>query len=135
MMGRLAGADTASLPGPWTLAKPARQATLRLALDPTTDADLGMAEAAMDLAEVLEEFEWAHPTVPSQAVTVDLGMPPHGSDAGRDAVATLLVGALEIAAAVLRSPAGEPSTADVLMLARVAHLISSVHLRVVGRLP
>lgn len=88
----------------------------------------------MDLGELLEELEWSHPAVPTLAVAVDLGDPPDDLAAGREAVAALLVGALDVAAAALRGPVGE-TTAAVLVLARAVHLITSAHLRVAGRLP
>lgn len=128
-----AGAD--GLSGLWSLAKAAQRATLRLALDPAADPDLSMTHAGMDLGELLEELEWSHPDVPALAVAVDLGDPPGDPGACRDIIASLLVGALEVTAAVLRAPAGESSTAEILMLARVVHLLSSAHLRVAGRLP
>lgn len=124
----------AGLPGLWSLAKAAQRAALLVALDPSADADLAMTQAAMDLGELLEELEWADPAIPSLAVAVDLGDPPDDPVACREAVAALLVGALEVAAAILRGPVGR-STAHVLMLARVVHLITSAHLRVAGRLP
>ena len=68
-------------------------------------------------------------------MSVDLGDPPDDPVASRQVIASLLVGALEVTAAALRAPAGESSTSEILMLARVVHLITSAHLRVVGRLP
>jgi hypothetical protein len=128
-----AGAD--GLAGLWSLAKAAQLATLRVALDPAADPDLSMTHAAMDLGELLEELEWVHPDARAGAVAVDLGDPP-GDPAGcREVIAALLVGALEVAATVLRAPAGESSTAEILMLARLVHLLSAAHLRVTGRLP
>jgi hypothetical protein len=123
------------LSGLWSLAKAAQQATLRLALDPAADPDLSMTHAAMDLGELLEELEWSDPAIATLAVSVDLGSPPADPAVGRGAIAALLVGALEFTAAALRAPTGETSTAQILMLARVVHLLTSAHLRVVGRLP
>ena len=123
------------LSGLWSLAKAAQQATLRLALDPYADPDLSMTHAAMDLGELLEELEWSDPAVASLAVAVDMGHPPGDPEACRQAIASLLVGALQLTAAALRAPAGDSSTAEILMLARVVHLLTSAHLRVVGRLP
>ena len=123
------------LSGLWSLAKAAQQATLRLALDPAVDPDLSMTHAAMDLGELLEELEWSHPAVPTCAVAVDLGEPPVDPVACREIIAALLVGALEVTATVLRRPVGESSTAEVLMLARVVHLLTAAHLRVAGRMP
>jgi hypothetical protein len=123
------------LSGLWSLAKAAQRATLRLALDPYADPDLSMAQAAMDLGELLEELEWSDPAVVTRSVSVDLGDPPDEPVACRQVIASLLVGALELTAAALRAPAGESSTAQILMLARVVHLLTSAHLRVVGRLP
>jgi len=123
------------LSGLWSLAKAAQRATLRLALDPSADPDLSMTPAAMDLGELLEELEWFDPAVVTRSVSVDLGDPPGDPVACRQVIASLLVGALEVTAAALRAPAGESSTAQILMLARVVHLLTSAHLRVVGRLP
>ena len=124
------------LSGLWSLTKAAQQAALRLALDPAVDSDLSMTHAAMDLAEALEELEWSDPAICSVAVALDLGDPPEDSGQCREVIASLLVGALEVTAAALRAPAGEESsTAEILMLARVVHLLTSAHLRVVGRLP
>ena len=123
------------LSGLWSLAKAAQRATLRLALDPSADPDLSMTHAAMDLGELLEELEWFDPAVVTRSVSVDLGDPPGDPVACRQVIASLLVGALEVTAAALRAPAGESSTAQILMLARVVHLLTSAHLRVVGRLP
>jgi hypothetical protein len=123
------------LSGLWSLAKAAQQATLRVALDPHADPDLSMTHAAMDLGELLEELEWADPTVATLAVAVEMGHPPDDPEACRQAIASLLVGALELTAAALRAPAGDSSTAHILMLARVVHLLTSAHLRVAGRLP
>jgi len=123
------------LSGLWSLAKAAQRATLRLALDPPADPDLSMTPAAMDLGELLEELEWFDPAVVTRSVSVDLGDPPGDPVACRQVIASLLVGALEVTAAALRAPAGESSTAQILMLARVVHLLTSAHLRVVGRLP
>lgn len=128
-----AGPD--GLSGLWSLAKAAQQATLRLALDPAADPDLSMTHAGMDLGELLEELEWSHPAVPTLAAAVDLGDPPADPGACRDIIAFLLVGALEVTATILRAPAGESATSEILMLARVVHLLSSAHLRVAGRLP
>jgi hypothetical protein len=119
----------------WSLAKAAQQATLRLALDPSADRDLSIARAAMDLGELLEELEWSHPDIAGRSVALELGDPPADDAARREAVASLLVGALKFAAAALRVPAGESSTAEVLMLARVGHLLSSAYVRVARRLP
>jgi hypothetical protein len=123
------------LSGIWSLAKAAQRATLGLAADPLADPDLSMTQAAMDLGELLEELEWSDPAVVTRSVSVDLGDPSDDPVACRLVVASLLVGALEVTAAALRAPAGESSTAQVLMLARVVHLLTSAHLRVVGRLP
>jgi len=68
-------------------------------------------------------------------VAVELGDPPGDPAVGREAIASLLVGALEMTAAALRAPVGGSSTANILMLARVVHLLTSAHLRVIGRLP
>ena len=122
------------LSGLWSLAKAAQRATLRLALDPWADPDLSMTHAAMDLGELLEELEWCDPAVVTRAVSVDLGDPPGDPVACRDVIAALLVGALAVTAAALRAP-GEPPAGQILMLARVVHLLTSAHLRVVGRLP
>jgi hypothetical protein len=127
------GAD--GLSGLWSLAKAAQQATLRLALDPYADSDLSMTHAAMDLGELIEELEWSNPAVATLAVAVDMGDPPGDPEACRQAIASLLVGALELSAVALRAPAGNSSTAEILMLARVVHLLTSAHMRVVGRLP
>jgi hypothetical protein len=124
------------LSGLWSLTKAAQQVALRLALDPAVDSDLSMTHAAMDLAEALEELEWSDPAIAAVAVALDLGDPPEDSVQCRDVIASLLVGALEMTAAALRAPAGEAaSTAEILMLARVVHLLTAAHLRVVGRLP
>ena len=63
------------LSGLWPLIKAARQATLGFTLDPSADPDLSMTHAAIDLREVLEELEWAHPAVP-MAGAVDVGQTP-----------------------------------------------------------
>jgi len=63
------------LSGLWSLVKAAQQATRALALNPSTDPDLSMTHPAMDLREVLEELEWAHPAVP-MAGAVDVGQTP-----------------------------------------------------------
>jgi hypothetical protein len=132
----LLDAGAYELSGLWSLTKAAQQAALRLALDPAVDADLSMTHAAMDLAEALEELEWSDPAVAAGAVVLDLGEPPEYSGQCREVIASLLVGALETTAAALRAPEGEASsTAEILMLARVVHLLTSAHLRVVGRLP
>lgn len=129
-----AGPD--QLAGLWSLTKTAQQASLRLALDPVVDFDLSMTQAAMDLAEALEELEWSDPAIGTVAIALDLGDPPEDSGQSREVIASLLVGALQITAAALRGPAGDSSsTAAILMLARVVHLLTSAHLRVVGRLP
>ena len=95
-----------------------------------------MTHAAMDLAEALEELEWSDPAIATLAVALDLGNPPAVPEECREVVASLLVGALEVTAAALRAPArGASSTAEILMLARVVHLLTSAHGRVVGRLP
>jgi hypothetical protein len=105
----LAGASgDGGLSGLWSLAKAAQLATLRLALDPATDPDLAMTHAGMDIGEVLEELEWAHPDVRLLAVAVDLGEPPADPDTGREVIAALLVGPLDVVAAVLRAPMGSP---------------------------
>jgi len=131
----LADASVHGLTGVWSLAKAAQRATLRLALDPAADPDLSMTHAGMDLGELLEELEWSHPGIATCAVAVDLGGPPGDPVACREAIAALLMGALHVTAAVLRGPAGESSTAEVLMLARAVHLLTAAHQRVSGRLP
>lgn len=132
----LLDAGAHQLSGLWSLTKAAQQAALRLALDPAVDSDLSMTHAAMDLAEALEELEWSDPAICSVAVALDLDDPPAVPEECREVIASLLVGAFEVTAAALRAPAAEASsTAEVLMLARVVHLLTSAHLRVVGRLP
>lgn len=126
----------AGLPGLWSLAKAAQRAALLVALDLSADADLSMTHVAMDLAEALEELEWSDPAIAAGAVALDLGDPPAAPEECREVIASLLVGALEVAATALRAPAGgASSTAEILMLARVVHLLTAAHLRVVGRLP
>jgi hypothetical protein len=136
MVERFVDAGAYELSGLWSLTKAAQQASLRLALDPAVDFDLSMTHAAMDLAEALDELEWSDPAVAAVAVALDLGDPPTVPKGCREVIASLLVGALEITAAALRAPTGEgSSTAEILMLARVVHLLTSAHLRVVERLP
>lgn len=122
------------LAGLWSLVKAAQQATLRIALDPVAGTDLSMTHAAMDLREVLEELEWAHPGVPMMADVLDVGEPLSDQAARRDKIASLLQRALR-AAAIAPVPSGNSATADVLMLTRVVHLLITAHQRVVGSLP
>jgi hypothetical protein len=123
------------LSGLWSLVKPAQQSTLRLALDPSADPDLSMTHVAMDLREVLEELEWAHPAVPMMAVAVDVGDPPSDVAVCRDAIASLLRRAWQAAAIAPRVPPGDSATAEILMLARVGKMLITAHQRVVRRLP
>jgi hypothetical protein len=119
------------LSGLWSLVKAGQQATLRIVLDSIADPDLSMTHAAMDLREVLEELEWAHPAVPMMADTVDVE--PLGDLAMcRDTIASLLRRALR-AAALPPVPTRDSTTAE--MLARVVHLLITARQRVVGRLP
>jgi hypothetical protein len=122
------------LAGLWSLVKAAQQATLRIALDPVADPDLSMTHAAMDLREVLEELEWAHPGVSMMADTVDAGEPLSDLAACRDTIASLLRRALQ-AGAIAPVSSGDSATAEILMLARVVHLLITAHRRVVGCLP
>jgi hypothetical protein len=123
------------LSGLWSLLKAAQQPTLRLAMNPLADPDLSMTHAAMDLREVLEELEWAHPAIPMMAVAVDVGEPANDLAGCRDAIAALLGRALQAATLALRVPPRGADTAEILMLSRVVHLLTTAHLRVVGRLP
>lgn len=122
------------LSGLWSLVRAAQQSTLCVALDPSADPDLSMTHAAMDLREVLEELEWAHPAVPMMAVAVDVGEPLSDLAACRDTIASLLRRALR-AAAIAPLPSGDSATAELLMLTRVVHLLITAHQRVVGPLP
>jgi hypothetical protein len=128
-------AETAhDLSGLWSLVIAAQQATLRIALDPSADSDLSMTHAAMDLREVLEELEWAHPAVPMLADAVKVGEPLSDLAAPQDTIASQLRQALQ-AAAIAAVPPGNPAAAEILMLARVVHLLMSAHQRIVEIFP
>jgi hypothetical protein len=130
----LEGEAAHGLSGLWSLVKAAQHATLRIALDPAADPDLSMTHAAMDLREVLEELEWAHPAFPMMVVPVDVGEPLSDLAMCRDTIALLLRRALW-AAAIAPVPSGDSATAEILMFARVVHLLITAHQRVVGCLP
>lgn len=119
----------------WSLAYSAQSGALRLATVEPLDEDFALSEAAMDLADALGEIEWARPELTGVAITVDLG-PPCWDDviAYRDAIAGLLAAAIDVVVALLRDPAEELDTPDVLALARVVHLVGSAHQRVTGHL-
>jgi len=120
----------------WSLVYAAQIGTLHLAVKPELDADLSLTQAAMDLGEAVEELEWAHPDLPAGAVAVDLGpAPPGGVTDCRAALGVLLVGALDVSARLLRDPARQLDTPEVLCLARVVHLLANAHVRATGRLP
>jgi hypothetical protein len=120
--------------GLWSVVKAAQQATLRIALDPIADPDLSMTHAAMDLRELLEELEWAHPAVPMLADAVNVGDTPSDRAASRETIAAQLRQAWQ-AAAIAPVPRGNSGAAEILMLARVVHLLMSAHQRVVGIFP
>jgi hypothetical protein len=93
-----------------------------------------MTHAAMDLREVLEELEWAHPAVPMLADAVNVGDTSSDLAASRDRVASQLRQALQ-SATIAPVPTGNPAAAEILMLARVVHLLKSARRRVVGIFP
>lgn len=135
----------------WSLLYAAQTASLRLALVGPVDGDIELTEAGMDLADALGELEWVRPELVELGVAFDPGPAPLTDLArSRDTLVVLLAGAIELIVALLqrgptddRGPsrpgvssaavAGEPLTvADVLALARVAHLVSTAHGRVTG---
>jgi hypothetical protein len=93
-----------------------------------------MTHAAMDLREVLEELEWAHPAVAMLAAGVNVADPLSDLAASRDTIASQLRQALQ-AAAIAPVRTGNSAAAEILMLARVVHLLMSAHQRVIGIFP
>jgi hypothetical protein len=68
------------------------------------------------------------------AYVVDVGEPLSDLAACRDTIASLLRRASK-AAAIAPVPTGDCATAEILMVARVVHLLITAQRRVVGRLP
>ena len=120
----------------WSLVYSAQTGALRLALVEPLDEDLTLTEASMDLAEALDEIEWARPELTASSVAVDLG-PARFDDvlACRGVIAGLMAAAIDVIVGLLREQGEELDTPDVLAMARVAHLVGSAYTRVTGRLP
>lgn len=120
----------------WSLLYAAQSGTLRLALVEPLDDDLSLTAAGMDLAEALSELEWVRPELAACEVAFDPG-PARLDDvaACRASIAGLLAAAVDVIVGLLRGPAEELDTPDLLAVARVAHLLGSAYTRVTGRLP
>ena len=112
----------------WSLVFSAQDGALRLAMVEPLDEDFALSDAGVGLADALAELEWARPEL-SAGISVELG-PVQWDDviAYRQAITELLSAALEVVADLLRS--AELDTPDVLALARVVHLVSAAHQRV-----
>lgn len=112
----------------WSLVFSAQDGALRLAMVEPLDEDFALSDAGVGLADALAELEWARPEL-AAGISVELG-PVQWDDviAYRQAIAGLLAAALEVVADLLRS--AELDTPDVLALARVVHLVSAAHQRV-----
>ena len=112
----------------WSLIFSAQDGALRLAMVEPLDEDFALSDAGVGLADALAELEWARPEL-AAGISVELG-PVQWDDviAYRQAIAGLLAAALEVVADLLRS--AELDTPDVLALARVVHLVSAAHQRV-----
>ena len=112
----------------WSLVFSAQDGALRLAMVEPLDEDFALSDAGVGLADALAELEWARPEL-AAGISVELG-PVRWDDviAYRQAIAGLLAAALEVVADLLRS--AELDTPDVLALARVIHLVSAAHQRV-----
>ena len=112
----------------WSLVISAQDGALRLAMVEPLDEDFALSDAGVGLADALAELEWARPEL-AAGISVELGQVRWDDViAYRQAIAGLLAAALEVVADLLRS--AELDTPDVLALARVVHLVSAAHQRV-----
>lgn len=112
----------------WSLVFSAQDGALRLAMVEPLDEDFALSDAGVGLADALAELEWARPEL-AAGISVELGSVQWDDViAYRQAIAGLLAAALEVVADLLRS--AELDTPDVLALARVVHLVSAAHQRV-----
>jgi hypothetical protein len=120
----------------WSLVFAAQTAVLQLALVEPLDDDASLTSAGMDLAEALDELEWARPELAGCSLAVDLG-PARLDDviACRSAVEGLLAAAVGVVVALAREEEEELDTPDLLAVARCVNLIGVAHTRVTGRLP
>ncbi len=102
--------------GVWSLLYAAGKAAFRLSLQIPLDPGAELAWAAMDICEARDEVGWAHPTVPTTAIAVDLG--PAGPLVDETDARRVLAGLLDAALERLALLAGAGLDGDDVGLAR-----------------
>jgi hypothetical protein len=120
----------------WAVLFSAQTAALGLSLAGPLVDEQPLLTVAMDLAEAVEELEWARPELAAHGLSLDLTPIPGGDLAqGRAAVAGLLRVALDVAAGLLRDPDQPLDTPELLAVARVVTLLGTAHVGTTGQLP
>ena len=126
----------------WALVFTAQIGALQLALIDPLDGDLYLTDAANQLADALEELEWARPELTTGGMSIDLGPVPWDDlIAYRSNISGLLAAAIDVIAELLRNntPAGKHipgnprlEAAELLALAHIVQLVSSAYQLVIG---
>jgi hypothetical protein len=120
----------------WAVLFAAQTAALLLSLAGPLVDEQPLSAVALDLAEAVEELEWARPELTAHSVGLDLASIPGGDRAqGRAALAGLLRVALGVATGLLRDPDQALDAAELLAVARVVTLIGTAHVGTTGQLP
>ena len=115
---------------------PAQTAALLLSLAGPLVDEQPLSAVALDLAEAVEELEWARPELAAHGASLDLILIPDGDLAqGRAALAGLLRVALGMTAGLLRDPEQPLDTAELLAVSRVVTLVGTAHVGTTGQLP
>ena len=120
----------------WAVLFAAQTAALLLSLAGPLVDEQPLSAVAMDLAEAVEELEWARPELAAHGLSLDLAPLPDGDLAqGRAALAGLLRVALGMTAGLLRDPEQPLDTAELLAVSRVVTLVGTAHVGTTGQLP
>jgi hypothetical protein len=120
----------------WAVLFAAQTAVLLLSLAGPLVDEQPLLTVALDLAEAVEELEWARPELAAHGLSLDLTPIPDGDRArGRAALAGLLRVALDLAAGLLRDPDQPLDTPELLAVARVVTLLGTAHADTTGQLP
>lgn len=120
----------------WAVLFAAQATALLLSLAGPLVDEQPLSTVGLDLAEAVEELEWARPELAARSVGLDPAPIPGGDLAqDRAALAGMLRVALGLAAGLLRDPSQPLDTAELLAVSRVVTLLGTAHLGTTGRLP
>ena len=126
----------AGLDALWAVLFAAQTAALLLSLAGPLVDEQPLSAVAMDLAEAVEELEWARPELAAHGVGLDLTPIPDGDlTQGRAGLAGLLRVALDVATGLLRDPDQPLDTPELLAVSRVVTLLGTAHVGTTGQLP